>query len=521
MNYLQHNAPPRLDTHWETMTAEKGDLIARCENYARLTIPSICPEQGTESGEQRRGYVAKGPRLVNSLANKIVDTMFPHDRPFFTVSLTPKARRKVRDEIGEDNEAAFAEQVRTTTAGVEQEAMRTMDLTAYRPQAVEAVRHKIITGNVCIRRAPSGKRVIYGVKDFCVRRNIEGEAIEVLLRDAKALASLDTDIRQLYKNANPGAKDTDILSLYTHFVLIEGRWTMLQGVNGLMIDRGIKYLPKDLPVLVLAWSLARGENYGRGLVEEHITVFHNIDVSSCALLEMIGILTDIKFLVDPASVLDVQELNASPRGSYHQGREGDITTPAGLKNLSIGELRDVISTWETEAAMAFLMNSSGIRDAERVTAEEIRFIARELNTAFGGLYSRLAIAWQKHEAVYAVSQIDFSTVQGNLELFEVLVTTGLESLSREGQLQNMREAISDLQMLDAVPEDVRAVINPMKFAAFIFTNHTVPLGEFMFSREEVEANKAAAMKEQQDLAQIQSTANVQEEAGKKAVNESK
>ncbi|WP_050519956.1 portal protein [Pseudorhodobacter antarcticus] len=506
---------------WTAMETEKGDLIQRSENYARLTLPYICAPESSASSEQDRGAVAIGPRVVNHLANKVVDTMFPKDRPFFTVALTPETRKKISEEVGTENEAAFAELVRTETANVEQAGMRKMGLTTYRPVAVEAVKHMIITGNTCIRRFDSGSRTAYGIRDYSVRRTIEGAITEVMLRDGKKFGNLDAAMQKMVLADQPALKEDSPVVLLTHYKLVGKRWRSAQAVNNIAVPGVRFYTPRNLPVLVLAWSLARGENYGRGLVEDNINSFHNIDVCSVALVEMIGVMADIKFLVDPGSGLDVEELNNSPRGSYHAGRRDDITTPESARRLEIGVLREIIMGWERELAQAFLLNSNSVRDAERITAEEIRFIANELESAFGGLYSRLATEWQQYEAEYVVYSMDFAKEVGGAvnDVFEILITTGLESLSRQGQLANVRAAIADLQMLEAVPEEVRSTINPMKFASFVFTNHAVKFVEFMFTQDEMKQNSEQAMQQQQQLAGIQADANVRQKAGEAAVAE--
>lgn len=522
MNHFLRNDPDRLDQLWTTMQGEKGDIERRSEEYARWTIPSICPEDATEGSEHEKADVAIGPRLVNHLSNKVVDTMFPHDRPFFAVTLTPEIRRQLQEELGPEQAAQFADIARTETANVEEAAMRKLKLGQYRPQAVEAVKHQIITGNAVLRRMPDGTRVVYGIKDFCIRRDINGNTRELLLVDAKKFGSLPDDIKQRTKNVHDEYDDDTDCKLYTHYKWDGNRWRMRQAVDDVMIDKGIRYKPVDRPFIALTWNLARGENYGRGLVEDHTTAFHQIDVLTKALIDMVGVMADIKFLVDPASVLDPEELNASARGSYHQGRKDDISTPESARRLEIQSTLVIIQGLERELAQAFLLNSSAVRDAERVTAEEIRFIAMELESAFGGLYSRLALEWQRQEAEYAVSQINFKADLGDSKLpaFEVVVVTGLESLSREGQLDNLRRALADLQMLETVPEEIRATMNPMKFANFIFTNHAVKWEEFQFTPQEMEQNRQAAMQEQQQLTEMQAMGKVQEEAGKKAVQES-
>lgn len=513
--------PGRLDQLWTTMQGEKGDIERRSEEYARWTIPAICPEDGTEHNEQEKADVAIGPRLVNHLSNKIVDTMFPQDSPFFTIAMTPEAKKRLMEELGDEGAKQFADMTRQATTAVEEAAIRKLKLAHYRPQAIEAVKHQIITGNAVIRRMKDGTRVVYGVKDFCVRRTIDGEVMQLLLCDAKKFGALPDDLKQRVKNEHREYDNDTDCKLYTYYGWDGNRWRMLQAVDDVMIDKGVRFKPVDKPFISLTWNLSRGENYGRGLVEDHTVAFHQIDVLTKAMIDMVGVMADIKFLVDPASVLDPEELNASPRGSYHQGRRDDISTPESSRRVEIQSTLQIIQGLERELAQAFLLNSSAVRDAERVTAEEIRFIAMELESAFGGLYSRLAIEWQKQEAEYAVSLINFDRDIGNamLSSFEVLVVTGLESLSREGQLYNLRRALADLQMLDNVPEELRATINPLKFANFIFANHAVKWEEFQYTQDEMTANNQAAMQQEEQMLGMQTNAKVAEEAGKQAVKQ--
>ena len=151
--------------------------------------------------------------------------------------------------------------------------------------------------------------------------------------------------------------------------------------------------------------------------------------------------------------MDLAALNAAPRGTYWPGNADDISVPEMRARGDLATINELISKWEGELSQAFLLSS--VRDAERVTAAEIRMIANELESAFGGLYSQLAQSWQQREAEYAISKVDFEAEIGkDSSTFEVLVTTGLESLSREGQIDNLRLAIGDLQMMEAVPEDM-------------------------------------------------------------------
>lgn len=506
---------------WSTLEQGKGDLLARCEQYAMWTIPSVCPMENEDGAEQSKGNVAIGARLVNHLANRIVDTMFPSDRPFFAITLTPDASRRLTDEMDEDEEAQFTAALRKATANAEEMAMRRLNLTAYRPVAVQAVQHKIVTGNALIHRNDKGDRTLYGVRDFCIVRDITGKPKKCILRDAKKYRNLTDSIKARLSAKKPTYKDEDDVTVYTYYYWKDQKWHSVQGVDEVIIPTTrSSYRKEDVPFMALTWNLSRGESYGRGLVEDHTVLFHNIDVTTEAMIDLIGIAADLKWLVDPASGMDVDEWNNAKRGAYVPGRKDDISIPDFPKRLEIQLLGEQIAKWERDLSQAFLLNSAGVRDAERVTAEEIRFYARELESAFGGLYSKLALTWQKQEADWLISQIDFSLFsQTGVQSFEIVVTTGMESLSREGQLDNLRLAIGDLQMLDAVPEDLREVINKQKFAEFVFTNRGVKLAEFIYTEQELQAIQQARMAQEQQMQAQAGGQQVAAEAGKAAAKE--
>ena len=507
---------------WETMELKKGDLVARSELYGLWTIPSITMNvKTTGNTEADKGHVVVGARLVNHLSNRISDTMFPHDRPFITLVLTPEAQLELEREAGNENAGKMEEIVRSSTARIEKVAMRKMNMTAYRPMAVMAIKHLIITGNAVIRRMEDGSRVVYGVRDFVIRRDLAGHMHECMVRDCKSFGNLDPKTQvALLATGKQRYQDTDEVILYSHYKLIGARWQFQQSIENVRLPGTRSYIPEDLPILALTWSLARGEDYGRGLVEDNAIAFHNLDVLTSALIDLMAAIADIKFLVRTGSTLDVRALNASRRGSYHQGNEGDITVPDIGKRGDISVMMQAIDKWERDLSQAFLLNSASTRDAERVTAVEIRMNARELESGFGGLYSMLALTWQQREGEYAIRQVDVAKQLGALaSLFEVIVVTGLESLSREGQLDNLRLAIEDLQMLDAVPEELRSTINPLLFASFVFTNRGVKLKSFLYNEAEMKANAEARQAQEQALMDQQAQANVAEAGGKAAVEQ--
>ena len=187
-----------LAGHWSVLNGRKGDLLERSEQYARWTVPSVFPTdenaRSENPEESEKGNVAIGARLVNHLSHRIVDTMFPNDKPFFAIALTPEAKRKFESEAEDEEKTAL-------DAGLieaENAAMRNLNLTAYRPVAVSAVSLQIVTGNALIYRMPDGERVVYSIRDYCVTREVGGRIRETILRDCKMFGTLNEELQMMY-----------------------------------------------------------------------------------------------------------------------------------------------------------------------------------------------------------------------------------------------------------------------------------------------------------------------------------
>lgn len=497
-----------LETLWTAMNSEKGDLTTRAEQYAKWTIPAVCPEDDTETTAMVGSYVVIGARLLNVLSNKVVSAMFPLDRPFFMANMATELQNRIRKTAGDEALAQMKSTARQEAQWVETLAMDKFDLVQYRPAAVEMAQQLIVTGNVCKVRLDDGTAVVYGIKDFCVRRSLNGKPYDVLTRDRVLLDELplavQTQIREkqasLPKTDDATSKRLeDKLWLYTRFVTSGKIVTRTQECEGVAItDARKRFALRDNPAIVLAWSLARNRNYGRGICEEHANLFHNLDKSGEALFDIFQISADIKFVVNPASLLDVVQLNNSKRGTYHSGSPDDVgaLTNDTAKELQI--LMAAVQGMEQELSRIMLAGAGSVRDAERVTAFEVQLNALELESAFGGLYSRLALEWQKREADYLIGTLNIPSL-GKKDLFDIKISAGVESLSKESVLQQVRAAFMDLQLLDAVPEDMRAAFDPSKVAQFMFGQRGIDYKEFLKSSDQIAAEQQQAQQQQQDL----------------------
>ena len=512
-----------LQHRWDRLEGKKRGFNTRSEQYAKWTLPYLFPEvTGTaDTTERQLSNDSIGARAVNHLSNKVVTTLFRPQGPFFRLALSATQMKKI-EALSQGSDpaevATLTTKIEKELNSTEREAMEYLDMVAYRPQATYAAQLLVATGNALVYH-PKGKPVqVFAMRDYCVVRDLSGVVIEIMTRESKSFETFHPDVQaklRSEKKDNEYEDTTDVVVFTRIFLEEDGKFHAYQEAGFVQLDTDGASWPKDvLPWIPLTWTLVRGEDYGRGLVEDYAGAFHAVEVLTQSLINLAGIMGDIKFLVNPASLVDVTALNNSPPGSYHSGKEGDVVAVKLDKNSDANFIVTMIERFEKQIAQAFLLNSSVTRNAERVTAEEIRIQANELEMSVGGIYSRMAMQWQGPTANITLDHIGFEGVQQGIK---PQIITGMDSLSRQGELDNVRMWIGDLAMLEAVPEDIRGVIDPLKFAAYLGTNRQVDYNKFLFTQAELQARQAQQQQQLAQQEQMKAAGTVAAEAGKAAV----
>lgn len=510
-----------LKQEWNERDGRRTSILTRAEEYAEWTIPSLFPRTGaTENIEMQNAKDSIGAQGVNHLSNRVMDVLFPPPpRSFFKLELEDEMREMAvmamsaqtgNAKSAEQEVASALTELDELLAGKEKQAIKYMDTLLYRPAGIMAAKLLMVTGNACFYHPPDGAAVqVYSMRDYLVCRDMSGAAILIMTHDMKAfetfLPEVQRALRAYVSHDKKKYVDKSDVHVYTKIVLEEdGKFHVYQQADELLLDTTDATFPRDkLPWMPLTWDLVRGEDYGRGLVEQYSGAFHALNVLSGALQNIAAVMGDIKIFADPASSVDVDAVNKSPPGSYHTGREGDIFVLSLQKQGDAQFIATMIERYEKIISQAFLLNSQAVRQAERVTAEEIRAMAQELETSHGGIYSRLASTWQRQTALIILDGIKFD---GKLLGVVPRVITGMESLSRIGELDAIRSFFADIQMLNTIPEDVRAVMHLTRTLSVLGTARQVDYKKFLKTETELQADQAKAMAQQQALMEAQEQA---------------
>jgi len=523
-----------LKQRWEYLDGKKGTIKADAEQYAGWTLPYMFAPVTTNTQVRLKTPADPiGAACVNHLANKCVSTLFPSQASFFRLLLDENMKAQIESALNPTGQAAAEDvaskladlmvKIEKELAKAEKKAIDYLDMVAYRPQLIHAAKLLIITGNALEYHPPNKPVQIYSLRDYCVVRDLSGEVIEVMTRESKAFETFHPDVQKALKELKSPTHKTQYddkteVTIYTQVKLeTDGKFHVYQAADHMALDTTDNIWPKaTMPWVVLTWNLVRGEDYGRGLVSEYAGAFHAIEVFTNSLMNVAAIMGDIKFLVNPGSNLDVAALNNSPPGSYHAGREGDIVAVQYEGQANAQFLVSMIERSERQLSQGFLYAQGNQRNAERVTAEEIRRDANELETSNGGIYSRLAATWQVPVANISLDQTEFDGVNQGIK---PKVITGMDSLSRISELDNLRMFMADLAMLQTVPEMFQAAIKPDKFMALIGTNRQVEYTQFVKSPAEMQADAQAAQQQRAQQVQQDAAGKVAEAAGTAAVQE--
>lgn len=475
----------RASEIWTALDNKRTGMLTRIERYAALTIAKVCYPDNFDSDntDDSHDYQSIGAQAVNHLCNKLMLAMFAPSRPFVKL----KAGKRTEQQAAK---AKLTEvQLNSLFANGERKAVAELDNSGQRPKLFQVMRHIVVTGNVLLDTTGDVMRVL-GLKKFVVKRNLKGEVMHLVIREAVRFDELDAKVRQLYaKQYN----DEATVNFYKWIKREDsGAYTLTQWLEENILPKeynGRWSNEENCPYRVITWDLADDSDYATGLVEEYIGDFEALSVLSESVVDGGVLGAEMRWMVNPNGITSVDDLNNSENGDALPGLPTDVAPVQGGNPKAV-EIANIIGDkYEKRIARGFLMGSAVIRDAERVTTEEVRLTATELETAYGSVYSTLASSLQKPVAKWLFKRIDLDLKGTDID---VTIVTGLDALSRNGDLENFRLAMGDMAAVTAVPPELAARVKWEEVAAFVGQGRGVDLSKFILSDTEFAQKQQAA-----------------------------
>ena len=487
---------------YNKLITDREHYLDRAEECSELTIPALIKPDGfTSSSDLYNPFQSVGARGVNNLASKLLLLLLPPNSPFFRLSIAGEAKKEL-----EQNKEMKTD-IEKSLSVIEKEVSSKIEQLALRVSVFEALKHLIVGGNVLTYLPKKGSMRVYPLSQYVVKRDGSGNILEIVIKEEVSVLSLGKEIAAQVIS-DPDYKEDDNCDIYTHiYKLDDNDFYVCQEVHGIKIPSSIgKFKKERMPYQALRMVRVDNENYGRGYVEEFLGDLKSLEGLSQALVESAAASSKIVFMVRPNSVTRKKDLAQTRNGDIITGSQDDVSVLQAQKQYDLQVVEKSIAKLEERMSYAFLLHTAIQRDAERVTAQEIRYMAEQLETAMGGIYSLLSqefqlplvsILMKRMEQGNEIPKLPKGTVQPT-------IITGIEALGRGNDLQKLREFVAEIGNLAQINPQVVQALNPDDLIKRIAIGLGIDTDGLLKSPEQLaqEAEAQAEQAEQQQVMQM-------------------
>ena len=437
-------------SQYDALSGEREGFLQQARLQSELTIPSLIPPDGHGSSYQDlyKPFQSIGAFGVNALANKLATALFPISEPFF------KFEAVASQEEFESLDAKALQQLDESMAQLEQEIMGHVMRRADNAAVAEILKHLLVSGNALLYVGDERSRV-YSLNDYVAVRDGMGNLLKVITKDTLSY--------ETFKQAHPGLSEVHsshqgnrtwvpkAIEVYTCMYLKDNQWVIQEEAAGVKLSETVAKYPFDQPpYLALRFNRLHGQSYGRAYVENLYGDLRSLENLSKAMVEGAAINSRVVFCVDPGGTVSMKRFEESPNGGVIVGNARDVTAIRVEKSADLAVTASEIQRLEARLSQAFMLSGSQ-RDAERVTATEIRATTQEIEGILGGLYAVLSEEFQRP---YITRLITILQMTGKIpewpkELVDVSIVTGSAGIGRGVDRDKLGQFFSVMQSLGA------------------------------------------------------------------------
>jgi hypothetical protein len=492
-------------SRYAALSGKRDIYLNRARSCAKLTIPHLFPLEGAnESSTYDTPFQSLGARGVNNLASKLLLSLFPVNTTFARMQLGDAELEELAMQVGQEGDA-----LRTVVAEglmkIENRLKRWMEAKAIRPVMDPVFKHLIVGGNTCLQiDAVFGGRM-YSLEKYVVRRDPTGFVLEGIIKEPVDLDALPENVRALAgdKAAQPnntanGASKSN-LAIYTwiKWDAKEQQYKIHQEFEGKLVPNSNGSYPKDkMPYLFLRWSYVEGEDYGRSYIEQYYGDLMSLETLTKSVTMSAKVTGKAVVMVRPGGVTNPRTLAKAETGDVVVGSLEDVGMLQFDKWADLRPSLEMIKALEQRLAFAFLLNSAIQRNGERVTAEEIRYMAGELDDALGGTYAMFAQHLQLPFAKALMAELQ----KPKAKEFKLpalpagvnpAIVTGMEAIGRGHDLQKLDTFIGGMaQMLG--PQAMQ-YLNIQEYMSRRAVALDLDISNLIRSEQEIAAEREQAM----------------------------
>ena len=433
---MEHQLPSEFYSAGET---DRKNYEDRAKLIAAITLPYMIRDEndsGTTSltDSHNQSY---GGQLLNTLKSKMGMALLPPRMSSFRFA-PESGELEALTGGSPDNRA----KVNAAISGAMTKINNEIEVQQLRTSLFDISLQLIGVGSVVVEKRKKNKRSKKGVKLHTLQSYVcdldsDGEPLQMCIKET---------LKRLPEGIVP-KEEKDEYDLYTMATMEKdtGRWSVVQEIEEELVGEEVFYKDYDaLPFRYLGWIWMPGDKYHRPYAEDYYKDLEQLDKHAKLLTDgSIIAAKNIIFVNQRGGRTRKDDVANSENGEVVDGSADDVTTFKNEKNFDYQMPAQREADLKKSLSKAFLMNESVTRDAERVTAQEIQYMAQELeSSSLAGIYSKLSLQWSK----WIIQQL-MVELQIKFESINIEIITGLDALGRTQEAQKL-DAL--LQRADAL-----------------------------------------------------------------------
>ena len=413
------------------------------------------------------------------------------------------------DKIGEELPPEIRSELDLSFSKMERMIMDFIAASSDRVVIHQALKHLIVGGNALVFMSKDGLKN-YPLNRFVVNRDGNGNVVEIVTKEIINKKVLGVEIPEpdpksvVDETKSSGNNDVEV---YTHVRLDDksGRWIWHQEVDDKILPNSRSTAPKKAsPWLVLRFNTVDGEDYGRGRVEEFLGDLKSLEGLSQALVEGASAAAKVIFLVSPSSTTKPSTIAQAGNGAIVQGRAEDVQVVQVGKTADFSTAANMAQAIEKRLTEAFLVMN--VRNAERVTAEEVRLTQLELEQQLGGLFSLLTIEflvpYLNRTLLVLQRSKEIPTIPK--DLVRPQIVAGVNALGRGQDRESLTAFIGTIAQTLG-PEALMQFINPTEAIKRLAAAQGIDVLNLVKTEQQMQQEKQALVQQQTQQSLVDQT----------------
>ena len=485
---------------YNKLSTSRQQFLDKAVDCSKLTLPYLIDDDTSTKQHHKSLSVpwqSVGAKCVVTLAAKLMLAILPPQTSFFKLQLRD-------DKLGKEFDPEIRSDIDLSFSKMERMVMDYIAASNDRVAIHQALKHLIVGGNALVFMGKDGIKT-FPLTRYVINRDGNGNVLEIVTKELIAREVLDIELPT--PNPNTGIDENDgthdDVTVYTHVKLTKnGRWEWHQEAFDKIIPDTKSTAPKNAsPWLPLRFNTVDGEDYGRGRVEEFLGDLKSLDGLSQSLIEGAAAASKVVFLVSPSSTTKPATIAKAGNGAIVQGRPEDVAVIQVGKTADFSTAANMATAIEKRLLEAFLVMN--IRQAERVTAEEVRLTQLELEQQLGGIFSLLTVEFLIPYLDRTLLVLTRSNQLPKLpkDMVRPTIVAGVNALGRGQDRESLTQFVGTIAQTLG-PEAMLQYLNPLEAIKRLAASQGIDVLNLVKTEEQMAQEQQAAQQAQMQQSMV-------------------